>query len=347
MSIAEVARAAGVSTATVSRVMRDVSGVSERTRQRVRAVAADFRYEASPSASRLATGRTGAVGIVVPYVTQWFFAQVIHGAEQVLRQHDLDVLLYNASDTQARARVFEQRLLHQRVDAVLVLTFPLTDVEEQGLRELNKPVAIVGASIADCASVRIDDFASAGKVVQHLINLGHEHIGLISGHPDEPMGFTAPADRRRGWREVLIASGLELERCPEVYGDFTVASGAQAMAEMLSQPNPPTAVFAESDEMAVGAIRTLRRAGLAVPADMSVAGFDDHELADLFDLTTVAQPAQREGRLAAEYLIDALDHGAETTSAAITIDTQLMIRGSTSPPATARRALEPEERPQE
>lgn len=325
----DVARLAGVSTATVSRALRSIEGVSPRTRERVLAAVQQLGYVSSPAASRLAGGRTGTVAVVVPYITRWFFGQVVSGAESVLRDHGLDLLLYNLGGVQGRERYFSGQALHKRVDAVLVLCLPLSDAEVHALRGLQVPVAVVGADVEDIPSVRIDDVVGSKIAVQHLVNLGHRRIALISGVPGDPMGFTAQGDRRRGYRDTLAAAGLPIDPALEAAGYFTIEGGAAAMSELLSRADPPTAVFAESDEMAFGALRTLRRAGLRVPEDLSLVGFDDHELADLMDLTTVAQPVYEQGRLAARLLVDALT--GSSGEHRVSVPTRLVVRGSTRP----------------
>lgn len=330
----DVARMAGVSTATVSRALRGVDGVNAKTRERVLAVARELGYVSSPAASRLAGGRTRTVAVVVPFVTRWFFGEVISGAEEMLRAHGMDLLLYNLGHVEGRERYFSGEALRQRADAVLVLCLPLSHAELDALGGARIPVALVGADVKDCPSVRIDDVAGARTAVQHLVNLGHERIGLISGTPGDPMGFTAQFDRRQGYRETLEAAGLPVDPALDVPGDFTVAGGETAMAQLLSLRDPPTAVFAESDEMAFGALRVLRRAGLSAPRDISLVGFDDHALADLMDLTTVAQPVREQGARAAELLLDVLDE--RSGERRITLPTRLIVRGTTGSASRVR-----------
>ncbi|HET9168360.1 MAG TPA: LacI family DNA-binding transcriptional regulator [Actinospica sp.] len=326
----DVARVAGVSTATVSRALRGVDGVNARTRERVLAVARELGYAASPAASRLAGGRTGTVAVVVPYITRWFFSEVISGAEQVLRERGMDLLLYNLGHVEGRERYFSGEVLRQRADAVLVLCLPLSQAELEALGGSSIPVALVGADVEHCPSVRIDDVAGARAAVRHLVNLGHERIALIAGVQGDPMGFTTPEDRRRGYRETLAEAGLPVGPDLEVAGDFTVEGGASAMAQLLSLRHPPTAVFAESDEMAFGAMRTLRNAGMSVPRDISLIGFDDHELADLMNLSTIAQPVREQGARAAELLLEVLD-GGDGVEQRVIMPTRLVVRGSTGP----------------
>jgi LacI family repressor for deo operon, udp, cdd, tsx, nupC, and nupG len=332
----DVARMAGVSTATVSRALRGVDGVNSQTRERVLAAAHQLGYVSSPAASRLAGGRTATVAVVVPFITRWFFGEVISGAEEVLRCHGMDLLLYNLGHVEGRERYFSGEALQQRADAVLVLCLPLSDAELEALGGARMPVALVGADIEGCPSVRIDDVAGGRTAVQHLVNLGHERIALISGMPEDPMGFTAQFDRRQGYRETLRSAGLEVDPSLDVPGDFTVEGGEMAMARLLSQPRPPTAVFAESDEMAFGALRTLQRAGLSAPRDISLIGFDDHRLADLMNLTTIAQPVREQGARAAEMLLDVLE--GHSGAHQVTLPTRLIVRGTTGPGPAARTA---------
>lgn len=333
-SLNDVAERAGVSTATVSRALRGLPVVSEATRTRIVAIAEELGYVISPSASRLASGRTHTVGVVVPYVNRWFFAQVIVGVEQALRAGGYDLLLYNLGDDAGRGRFFEEMPLRRRVDAVLVLSLPLAEAEVARLRALHIPVGLVGAAVEGFACVRIDDVAGAATAVRHLVNLGHRDIGLISGGDDVPMHFTTPLDRRRGYLEVLEAAGIAFDPQLEAVGDFTVAGGQRAMGELLSRARRPTAVFALSDEMAFGAMRTLRMSGLRVPEDVSVVGFDDHDMADLLDLTTIAQPVVEQGAAVARLLLGQLS-GADATEQhhVLSLPTRLVVRRTTAPPS--------------
>jgi LacI family transcriptional regulator, repressor for deo operon, udp, cdd, tsx, nupC, and nupG len=330
VSIEDVAARAGVSTATVSRALRGLPNVSELTRERVRDAARALDYVVSPSASSLATGRTSTVGVVVPYVGRWFFGQAISGAETALRQHGFDLLLYTLGTGARRRRFFEELPLRRRVDALLVLALPLTDSEAASIARLKIPTAVIGATVPGFSSVRIDDVEGAIKAVTHLINLGHRRIGMIHG-AIEPAEFIVPEDRRRGFRAALASAGLEHDPALEVDGRFTLVGGERAMASLLSAKHRPTAVFAQSDEMAFGALRAIRRAGLRCPEDVSVVGFDDHEMAELLDLTTVAQPVVEQGALAVEHVLAELRGEAGPSHELVA--TQVVIRGTTAPPS--------------
>lgn len=342
-SIKDVAREVGVSTATVSRALRGLPRVSEETRDRVREVARRLEYTPSPQAASLVSGQTMAVGVVVPYVTRWFFASVIHGAEELLRAEGYDLLLYNlAGDQQARDRVFGSHLLRKRVDAVMVLSLTPTAHEIASLGKLDRPVALVGNQVDGWASVHIDDVATARKAVQHLADLGHRHIGYVGGAVEDQLDFAAPMDRLTGYRKAMAANGLAALPGAEVTSDFTVHGGLAATRLLLDADTRPTAIFAASDEMAIGAVHAVREAGLRVPEDVSVIGIDDHEMAEFFDLTTVAQPVHEQGRLAARLLLAQIATRATARREPSdrvrapqldqVVSTRLMVRGTTAPP---------------
>jgi LacI family transcriptional regulator, repressor for deo operon, udp, cdd, tsx, nupC, and nupG len=178
--------------------------------------------------------------------------------------------------------------------------------------------------------VRIDDVEGGRVAVRHLTGLGHRRIGFIAGLQPRPMDFTASADRRSGYLAALEERGIPYDPQLEVSGDFTPAGGSSAMAALLGLPDPPSAVFVESDEMAMGALDACKRMGVSVPRDVSVVGFDDHELSELMGITTVAQPVRDLGSMAADLLVDILD-GRQDATRKITVPIKLVVRGTTGP----------------
>jgi LacI family transcriptional regulator, repressor for deo operon, udp, cdd, tsx, nupC, and nupG len=333
-TIKDVAEAAGVSIATVSRALHGLPRVSEATRQRVLAAAADLSYVASPSAASLAGGQTNAIGVVAPFVNRWFFATVVHSAEERLRRAGYDLLLHSlGTDADERRRAFSGTLLRKRVDAVLVLGLRPTADEVAALSAAGGPVAIVGKDVPGWASVRIDDRAAARCAVRHLIDLGHRRIGLIGGAEDDLLNSATPGDRRAGYRDELTAAGLAADPALEAVGNFTVSGGLAAAEQLLGLPEPPTALFAASDEMAMGVVHAARRSGRRVPEDVSVIGIDDHEMAELLELTTVAQPVEAQGVLAAEMILAALADPQQPRPA-VTVPTELVVRATTGPGPT-------------
>jgi DNA-binding LacI/PurR family transcriptional regulator len=339
-SIEDVARRAGVSIATVSRALRGLPDVAAATRDRVLEAAAELDYVASPFAARLASGRTATIGAVVPFVNRWFFAEVIDTVETAFRNAGFDLLLYNLGDKSGRERFFDVLPVRKRVDALLVVSLVLSDDEVAALSALGIPVGLLGFRRPGFLSTRIDDVSSAAAAVQHLLDLGHVRIGLIGGDTDDPMRFTPPLHRADGYRQRLRAAGIEPDPALEVLGYFTMAGGEDACEALLDLPDPPSAIFAESDEMAAGAWRALKRHGLRVPDDVALIGFDDHPTARLIDLSTVRQPVTEQAVDIATRLFTALDGSAESANGAdpvqrpaddVVLATELVIRGSTDP----------------
>ena len=331
-SILDVAALAGVSASTVSRSLRGHSSISAATRQRVMEAAQQLSYSASPQASGLASGRTLTIGVVVPFVTRWFFVNVVAGAYEVLHEAGYDVLLYHLGTGQARDRFFERMPLSRRVDAVLTLTVPLTEEHTLALRALDMPLVTVGAALPGVSSVRIDDVGAMRTAVHHLLHQGHQDIVMITGVEDEAnFGFASSRCRREGYQDTMVTAGLA-ERIDLVSAEtYGIEGGAAAMSALMDRPTLPTAVVTEYDELAIGAVRTLRRASIAVPGRMSVVGVDGHEMASVVDLTTVAQPVQEQGAVAARLLLDTLADAA-TGPTEVVLPTRLAVRGSTGTP---------------
>ncbi|MBU6244693.1 MAG: LacI family transcriptional regulator [Actinomycetales bacterium] len=331
ITIRDVARAAGVSTATVSRALRDLPNVDDQTRLRVQQVAAELDYVISPSASRLASGRTGSVAVITPYIARWFFSTVLSGVESVLQSAGIDLLLMSVSNSSGQLRLPPAPRLRRRVDGVLVIAIPADDPQLHEVLALGMPTSLIGVTFEGVPSVTIDDVQAARTAARHLVNLGHHRIGLIGGAPGAAP-FTAEYDRHRGFLEVMDEAGLQFDPILGSYGHFTVAGGEQAMTDLLTLPARPTAVFAMSDEMAFGAMRAMRSHGLQPGRDISLVGIDGHEISELLDLTTVAQPVQDLGRIAAEALLAQLHGSGERTDESTRpLPTQLIVRGSTAP----------------
>jgi DNA-binding LacI/PurR family transcriptional regulator len=230
--------------------------------------------------------------------------------------------------------------LRRRVDALIVLNLPLSKPEAEALVSMEVPIAVLGTRIPGCWHVSIDNAEGASTAVRHLINLGHRRIGMITGALGDPRGFTTPIVRQHAYRSVLAQADIPYEPELEARGNFGIDEGASAMAKLLSLPDPPTAVFAESDQMAFGALRTLNRMGLRAPDDVSVIGFDNHETAELLDLTTIAQPVAHQGELLARQILDALS-GASEEPTRVVVPTRLVVRGTTGAARVARPGRNP------
>jgi DNA-binding LacI/PurR family transcriptional regulator len=335
--IHDVARAAGVSTATVSRALRGLDRVSPETRARVVAAAAELKYVASPHAASLKSGKTSVIAVVVPFLTRWFFAQLMDGAESVLRTHGYHLLLFTIGHGEQRTQVLDEQLLGKRVDGLLVLNADLDPAEVALLRGLQLPLVTVGLDLPGADRVGIDDESAADAAMTHLLELGHTCVAYIGGDPAEDIHMATAIDRLAGVRAALDRRGVAVSPSYFKHGDWTVRGGVAVADELLDLPRPPTAVLAASDEMAIGVLYAARRRGVAVPGELSVMGIDDHEMSFTHDLSTVRQQVPEQGMEAAELLLDALSGRGRSRRRQVILPTELVQRGSTAAPGRTSR----------
>ncbi len=306
-TIEDVASAAGVSVATVSRALRGLPNVAASTRTRVTEVAATLNYQPDPAAARLAAGRTGTITVMVPHLSSWYFSNVVAGAEAVCAEAGYDFLVVGVPSRDECARLLDERYhLERRTDGVVLVNIPASRTQADSLRERGVSLATVGSHTEGYPSVRVDDFAVGRLAAEHLIDLGHRRIGLITGQSDDPMNFEVPQLRHEGFVVGLSDAGLTLDAELVESGNFGIDGGQEAMCLLLDLWDPPTAVFAMSDEMAFGALMELDRRGLRAGVDVSVIGVDDHEFARVVQLTTISQQVAAQGAMATRALVAAM-----------------------------------------
>jgi LacI family transcriptional regulator, repressor for deo operon, udp, cdd, tsx, nupC, and nupG len=326
--IVEIAERAGVSPATVSRALRGLHHVNERTRKKIVEAAQDLDYPIRPDLlPRNESSRTNTIGVIAPFLSRWYFSQSVAGVEQALREAGMDLLLYNFAQIDARKRVFQQKKLIGKVDGLIVMSLRPTDKEFDQILGLGIPVSLLGGVDDRCSCVAIDDVAAAEKATQHLVDMGHTKIGLMIGQRELPFNFEVAIQRKKGFLNVLKRSGLEFNPAYEITADFDSHTAELAMDEFLGRKDLPTAIFCESDEMAFGAIKSIRKKGLRVPEDISVIGFDGHEFSETMGLSTVAQPPRFLGQLAASQILAAIEK-PESALGKISVPTTLVIRES-------------------
>lgn len=330
-----MARLARVSPSTASRAIRG-GPVSPDRRDRVLRAAAELAYVPMPAAVRLSSGRGRTVGIVVPTAGRWFFVEVVAAAARTLRAAGYDLLIFDGGDHQP-GQLPPAGELRRKVDAVVLVASAGSDDAMAALRELPLPAVVVGGPLHVAGRVGVDDESGAASAVRHLVLLGHRDIVMIAGQAGGTFSRLAGESRRSGFCRALTDAGIAVGPSSIISKPWGVAGGAEAMEEILSGAQLPSAVFAESDEMAFGALRVLRRAGLDVPRDISLMGFDDHEMAEAFDLTTVAQPVAQQGHAAATLLVDLLARGAlAAPDVGVLLPTRLVVRGTVCPPRDGR-----------
>lgn len=325
--ITDVAAAAGVSVATISRALRSPDVVAPETLERVLTAIRDMRYTPNAQARNLRTSRAKMIIAIVPDIANPFFSEVIRGIERVAQQQGYSVLLGDTENNSKREETYAQMVTSRQVDGAIILLPHIA----ASIRRAGAPIVNACEYVSDKAvtSVYSDNVGGARAAAEYLLALGHVSIGFIGGPPGSPLSV----DRERGYVDAMRANGFSLDRKLMVAGDFSAESGVRATEALLARGLPLTALVCANDEMALGALRAVRDRGLSVPVDMSIIGFDDIRLARFIDppLTTVAQPMQEIGREAMTLLIDLL---ADPTTAARKrmLPTQLIIRASTAKP---------------
>ncbi|MFJ4817722.1 LacI family DNA-binding transcriptional regulator [Streptomyces sp. NPDC088801] len=333
-TMADVAERAGVSTSTVSRTLRGLSTVSAEVRARVEQAARELNFAVSRQAASLVTGRTGTVAVLVPTVQSWFMGAALSSLAPLLRAADLEMNVYVTPDLAARTSFFERLPARRNADALLVFCFDLTDEEAASLDNLGMPVIYVSQHVAGRPSVYVDDVTAALHGTRHLLNLGHRRIAFVQTAGATGFSFSSN-ERLLGYQQALDEAGIPPDDdlvVSTLPGDKRAT--AQAVGRLLSLRVPPTAVFAEQDEVAVAVIWTLRRAQIPVPERVSVLGFDDQPIADWFDLTTVAQSPSDIGREAGELALALIDDAEADRVRHVVMPTHLIPRRTTAPPGT-------------
>ncbi|MEP6479812.1 MAG: LacI family DNA-binding transcriptional regulator [Rhodoglobus sp.] len=334
-ALSDVARIAGVSKATASRALSGNGYVSDDTRDRVVSAAAQIGYVVSSTAQSLVTGQTRNVGVVIPYLNRWYFAEVLDGIESALIAAGYDLTLYRLSpDAVQRRRVFEYFLVRKRVDAVIAVGIELTPHEIEMLSGLGKPIAGIGGPIDGIATLSIDDVETARLATDHIISLGHTRIMHLGGDQDLEMDFHVHSQRLTGFLEALRSAGLD-ESDAFRTAPVSIQGGYAVALTVLADPRArPTAIVAGCDEVAIGALIAARQLGIQVPSQLSVIGIDGHDLADMFGLTTLAQNPKAQGVLAVELLMAELaDTGTLEEPGWRAYPVALDVRTSTTAPA--------------
>lgn len=335
--MADVADRAGVSITTVSRALRQSELVSAETSARVWAAAEELSFAVSRTASSLATGRLGRIGVVIGgHLGAWFNGSILDGIYATLRDAGHELLIYRITDGGERERFFATLPARRNADALIVASFALTGAEQERLRDLGMPLVYLNQQAPEAANVSIDDVAGARMGARHLLNLGHRRIAFVAA--DNQAGFFYSASERvQGFRAELSSAGVP----PELATTLTarsVTDGEHVVAQVLGAATMPTALMVESDELALSVMAACWRMGLRTPEDVSVLGFDDHAMAGTFGLSTVAQPVDVLGREAARMALSLLtpNTGLDVAEreAKIRVPTRLVLRGST---ARARR----------
>ncbi|HEU4387537.1 MAG TPA: LacI family DNA-binding transcriptional regulator [Blastocatellia bacterium] len=329
MRIKDVAKEAGVSTATVSHVINNTRRVSDATRERVLRAVERCNYYPNAQARTLASGRSNMLGLLVSDISNPFFPEIVKSVQEAASQRGYDVILADTSYDARRTSSCVRRMIERQVAGVALMTSELDPnlVDNLGRREVSVVFLDLGSAGGRMSTLMVDYEMGIEQAIRHLVELNHERIAYIGG----PAGLFS-AERRLQAFQRSFALHLPSAGIPPVYeGDFHVDGAKRAAARMLSQPEYPSAVVVANDLMALGVMRECRRAGLAIPRDISIVGFDDIAFAALADppLTTVRLSREELGSSAVELLLKTIEN-PEQTGLEVRISTNLVIRGSTS-----------------
>jgi len=330
----DVARQAGVSRATVSNVLNNRIGggvrIREDTRQRILAVARELGYQPHAVARSLRSGRSGTIGLLIPDACNPHFWGIVRGVESVARQHGYQLVLTVTALEPERERESLRALAQQRMDGlILLLTYPGRLAQELEALRLQGGAIVTFGGVLPGKDAVIQSYAQgAREVTQHLLQLGHRRIGFIRGVARPALG----ADRLLGYRRALRAAGIPLQRELIIDCGPSLEEGVLAARQLLGLIPRPTAILGVNDLMAMGALQAAAERGLSVPRDLSVAGFDDIDMAAHLvpPLTTVRADSEEAGRQAARFLFQRLQE-PDSPPQRIEMPARLVVRGSTGP----------------
>lgn len=325
VTIYDVAQKAEVGIGTVSRVLNNSENVKDKTREKVLKAITKLNYRPSAMARGLALQKTDSIAVVVPYFTHHFFVEILKGVQEELKEFDMDLVLFNVADKDEKDKYINRLLKERKVDGVLAITLNMTKEEVTKFKEKNIPLVLVDDNQQGISSIFVDDIKGTKKAINYLVDSGHERICFLNGSLDSKQG----ARRLKGVKKALNEAGLELNSDLFKVGDFTENSGYKLMEEILKleEVKRPTAIFAASDNQAIGALNAIEDAGLSVPDDFSLVGYDDIELAHYLGLTTVRQPMFKMGKLGVEILVQSI-YSKEEKSVKKKLEPELVCRES-------------------
>ena len=334
LNIRQIADLAGVSIATVSRVLNGRGDVSEETRELVSRVIRENGYTANRNARGLSNGRTGLVGVLVPLVYPAYFSGILAGAAEALSEREFQIVLSPTGGEHEREVSIVDRL-HGLTDGAMIILPEESSEELERLLDSGFRFVVLDPLMPlneRIPSVSAAHMSGADQAMKHLLDLGHRRVAQITG----PRGWVATEDRRRGYHAALAASGILPDPTLEREAEPEIDPGRAAAEQLLELSEPPTAIFAFNDNIAIGAIQAARARGLRVPEELSVVGFDDVEHATIVTpaLTTVRQPLAEMGRTGVSLLMRLLE-GQRFETLHVELATRLVVRDSTAPPPRA------------
>ncbi len=332
VTIRDVALRAGVSVATASRALNGKRLVNVETRDRVLTITEELGFTPSHLARRLSLGRTLTIGVVVMFLTRPQSVERLRGVDAVLTDSEFDLVIYNVESVQQRDRYLDDLARSQRTDGLLVMSLPPPESVPVS-RSAPVPIVFIDVhtpSISAMPRVVGDDVSGGALAARHLFDLGHREIAFIGDAIEDPYGFTSSRDRHAGFIGEMARNGVDLPSARVGMAAHGRYEARELALRMLTGDDPPTAIFAASDTQAIGVVAAAHEAGLRVPDDVSVIGYDDIEAADYVGLSTIRQQLFESGRRGAELLLAEIEHPSEE-AAVIQLPPELVSRATTAP----------------
>ncbi len=329
-TIRDVAKHAGVGVGTVSRVLNDHPSVREPTRQKVLQAIEELDYSPNPLARRLSLGKTLTVAVIVPFFTRPSFVGRLRGVEYTLADSEYDLILFSVETPTRRDAYFQSVPRRERVDGLLIISLSPHNAEVAHFLQAGVPTVLIDAYHPHLSRVVIADVDGGRMATQHLIDLGHRQIGYVSDWVKNPFNFVSSRDRYEGYCQALTQAGIPIRPDYHRQGDYGRKEARQLALDLLAMPDRPTAVFAASDTLAIGVMEAARDMELRVPEDLSVIGYDDIEVAEYLNLSTMRQPLFVSGVEGVELLFDTIAD-IQSVPQEVVLPVELVARGTTAP----------------
>lgn len=329
VTIREVAKLAGVGIGTVSRVLNNSPSVRRETRLKVQSAIDTLNFSPSLAARRLSKGRTMTIGVIVPFFTNPSVVRRLQGIVSVVTASEYDLILFDIEKVNQRDASLRTVPNRQLADGLLLVSMSLLDMDVDQFINANLPTVLVDAYHPDLHHVMVDNVAGGYQATRHLIDLGHPRIAYLSDFLEDP--FNTPVrDRYDGYRKALNEAGIAFRQAYHVQGEHGRAQAREMTHQLMSLPEPPTAIFAYSDTQAIGVMEAAKQRGLSIPTDLSVIGFDNIEAAEYLHITTIRQALYESGVKGAEILLAQMREPSLSPQEVI-LPTELVVRQTTMP----------------
>lgn len=332
VTINDIAKKAGVSLATVSRVLNDSGYVKQETREKILSVIKELNYTPSAIARSLSTSKTNTIGVIVPEISNPFFGEVIKGISDVADENGLNIILFDSNESMEKEIKALKVLKEQRIQGILIAS---TSVEDKfnseyivTIETMGIPIVLVDGHVthANFSGVFVDNIKGAYEGTEALIKAGHKKIGVITGR----MNSIPAQDRLLGYKKALTINNIPINEKYILTGNYKLETAYKKMKELIRMEDRPTAVFACSNMMTIGCIKALQEEKLKIPEDMAILGFDKNDVLDMLgmNISNVAGPTIELGRASMEMLIEYLNHKHSKELRRITLLPELVLKGS-------------------